>query len=106
MNDVMIVIGLVWIMVFSGCHDPYSDGWSWSITAEDGERESLAFRWNKHEVRVDDVLLTGAGMEVLIPTDPHKLCKHKHYHDPYTKLEYCLPENFANVSQLHLYRVK
>ena len=31
--------------------------------------------------------------------------KVKHYIDPYTKLEYCLPEGFTNMKNLHLYRV-
>ena len=36
----------------------------------------------------------------------HKVCKKRHYRDPYTKKEYCLPEDFANMEILHLYLVK
>ena len=39
-------------------------------------------------------------------TDPHQKCHDNHYHDPYTKIEYCLPEEFKNMNMIHLYRVK
>ena len=47
-------------------------------------------------VRMDELLLS--------PIDEHEECKN-HYIDPYTKIEYCLPENFINMNQIHLYRV-
>ena len=50
------------------------------------------------DVRVDDILLSSV--------ETHRLCKEKHYIDPYTKLEYCLPENFQNINLIHLYRVR
>ena len=48
-------------------------------------------------VRVDDILLMD---------DPHSECRDKHYLDPYTKVEYCLPTEFSNMSMIHLYRVE
>ena len=32
-------------------------------------------------------------------------CNGKHYVDPYTKFEYCLPEKFTNYRNLHIYRI-
>ena len=49
------------------------------------------------DVRVDDILLMD---------DPHSECRDKHYLDPYTKVEYCLPTEFSNMSMIHLYRVE
>ena len=47
-------------------------------------------------VKIEDILLD----------DEHALCKIKHYTDPYTKIEYCLPKNFSNMENIHHYRVK
>ena len=92
-----------WVIVLlaMGCHDPYSKGWSWGITAENGDRDGTSFKWDSHEVRVENILLSGE-----IPVDAHKTCRKRHYHDPYTKKEYCLPEDFSNINHLHLHRVK
>ena len=33
------------------------------------------------------------------------VCKGQYYKDPYSKDEYCLPDGFNNMSNLHLYKV-
>ncbi len=92
-----VLVALVsWFVSLLGCDNGYSKGWSWGVVAEDGNMTTEKFLWDRHEVRVDDILLA----------DRHKKCKAGHYHDPYTKIEYCLPENFWNIEQLHLYRVR
>ena len=67
------------------------------MVTEDGNMSTAKFLWDSHEVRVDDISLA--------PVNKHEKCKENHYHDPYTKIEYCLPEDFTNVEMLHLYRV-
>ena len=52
------------------------------------------------DMRVDNILLAEP-----ISIDEHFKCGDGHYIDPYTKLEYCLPEGFTNMKNLHLYRV-
>ena len=32
--------------------------------------------------------------------------KNKHYVDPYTKIENCLPVNFTNMRNIHIYKVE
>jgi len=83
------------ILMNFGCTGDYEKGWAWGVVTENGEYVTQKFLWRDHEVRVDDILLT-----------PHLHCKEKHYIDPYTKKEYCLPEDFINIEQLHLYRVE
>jgi len=102
------VIFTVWLLLFVlmvfcffswlGCTGDYEKGWAWGVITENGEQVTQKFLWNDHEVRVDDILL--------IERNPHLHCKEKHYIDPYTKKEYCLPEDFINIEQLHLYRVE
>ena len=46
--------------------------------------------------------------------DPHEKCMDRHrdnvnymiYVDPYSKKEYCLPEGFSNMKNLHVYLVE
>ena len=38
--------------------------------------------------------------------DEHEKCRHKHHVDPYTKLEYCLPDDLASIQNMHNFRVK
>ena len=95
----VLTIGTVYVIICTiGCSEGYENGWSWGMTTENGERETAVLRWNKKEVRVDDIILSSV--------DKHEKCKEKHYIDPYTKLEYCLPLDIENVNQLHFYRVK
>ena len=86
------------LLFFMSCSGDYDKGWSWGMVTEDGNMTTAKFLWDSHEVRVDDILLA--------PVNKHEKCKKKHYHDPYTKIEYCLPEDFTNVEMLHLYRVR
>jgi len=92
----LFVALVLWFVSLLGCSEGYEDGWSWVITNEDGDRETAMLKWDRHEVRVNDDILLSA---------PHLHCKDGHYHDPYTKIEYCLPEGFTNMEMLHLYRV-
>ena len=100
----------VWVLIMMlamlamGCGTEYEKGWAWGVVTEDG-METGKLIWKNKEVRVDSVEKTAYGDDILIPDNSHKLCKNKHYHDPYTKFEYCLPENFRNMNTLHLYRV-
>ena len=84
----------VWIMLLAmlaaGCSTEYDKGWSWGMMTEDGV-ETAKIIWDKKEFMI---------------TDPHQKCHDNHYHDPYTKIEYCLPEEFKNMNMIHLYRVK
>jgi len=96
-----LVLLLLWFLSLIGCSEGYENGWSWGVVNEDGGRETSMLRWESHEIRVDS-LVDG---DVWIPDNPHKLCEKTHYHDPYTKIEYCLPEGFRNIELLHLYRV-
>ena len=50
-----------------------------------------------------DMRITIQNLEL---DDPHFECRDKHYLDPYTKVEYCLPAGFSNMSMIHLYRVE
>ena len=50
------------------------------------------------DYRVDEILLSSV--------DKHEFCKEKHYIDPYTKIEYCLPIGFTNMRNLHIYKVE
>ena len=93
------VIVLMLAMLAIGCSTEYSKGWSWGVLSEDGDMETHKFIWGNQEFRVDDILLSPV-------TDPHQKCREKHYCDPYTKVEYCLPENFTNMNIIHLYKVK
>ena len=52
----------------------------------------------EYGIRIDDILLPSVN--------DHEICSKKHYIDPYSKIEYCLPENFINMKQIHLYRVE
>jgi len=101
----LIVALVLWFAsLTTGCSEGYEDGWSWGMTTENGGRETAMLRWESHEVRVDSSDQTPNGV-VWIPDNAHKLCEKSHYHDPYTKIEYCLPEGFRNIELLHLYRV-
>ena len=91
MNILIILLGL-------GCTGDYEKGWAWGVVTENGEQVTEKFLWSDHEVRVDDVLLTERNL--------HLHCREKHYIDPYTKKEYCLPEDFINMEQIHLYLVE
>ena len=100
---IALTIGAIYVILCTiGCSNGYEHGWSWGITIEDGDRETDTFRWTNHNVKVEDITIADV---VYIPP-PHKDCKVKHYIDPYTKLEYCLPPDFRNINQLHLYRVQ
>jgi hypothetical protein len=88
----------VLLLLSVSCGTEYDKGWSWGMVTEDGDMTTAKFLWDSHEVRVDDILLA--------PVNKHEKCKNKHYHDPYTKIEYCLPEDFNNINKLHLYRVQ
>ena len=94
----MFIVMVFWFLSITGCTGEYEKGWAWGVVTENGEQITQKFLWNDREVRVDDVLLT--------EMNPHLHCKEKHYIDPYTKKEYCLPENFINMEQLHLYKVE
>ena len=89
----LLLILAMMLIVFTSCTGAYDKGWSWGVVTDDGEWETTKFIWDSHEVRVNDI----------IPL--HVKCENRHYHDPYTKLEYCLPEGFTNMENLHLYRV-
>jgi len=103
---IALTIGAIYVIICTiGCSEGFEYGWTWGITKDDGERGTGKLKWKAYEVRVDDVLTSVDGSEIIIPADPHKDCKHGHYVDPYTKIEYCLPENFRNINTLHLYRV-
>jgi len=52
----------------------------------------------EYGIRVEDILLTSVT--------EHEVCKNKHYVDPYTKREYCLPDNFTNMRNIHIYIVE
>ena len=77
-------------LVFSGCSEGYEtivqSNWSRSV-------ENLDDPWEG---------------------DPHEHCRDQHreginytiYVDPYTKIEYCLPEGFNNIKNLHRYTIK
>ena len=95
----------VLLLLSVSCGTEYDKGWAWGVVTEDG-MESTKLIWKNKEVRVDSVEKTSYGDDILIPDNAHTLCKNKHYHDPYTKIEYCLPENFNNINKLHLYRVR
>ena len=98
----------IWIVIMllvMGCGTDYDKGWSWGVVTEGGI-ETEKWIWQNKEIRVDSVEKTAYGDDILIPDNAHKLCKDKHYCDPYTKIEYCLPENFTNMNIIHLYRVK
>ena len=84
------VIVLMLAMLAMGCSTEYSKGWSWGMVTEDGV-ETAKIVWDNKEFMVADL---------------HQKCREKHYCDPYTKIEYCLPENFTNMNIIHLYRVK
>ena len=92
----LLLILAMMMIVFTSCSGEYDKGWSWGVVTDDGEWETAKLLWDRHEVRVsDDILLLA----------PHLHYKKSHYHDPYTKIEYCLPEGFNNMENLHLYRV-
>jgi hypothetical protein len=95
------VVIMMLAMLASGCSTEYSKGWTYGIVTDDGLREGGKFTWRNKESRVDDILLS------LI--DEHEVCRKGHYIDPYTKLEYCLPDDFLDVPgrySLKNYRVK
>ncbi len=101
-----MIILFVIILTF-GCTGDYEKGWAWGVITPEGEIITEKFLWDRVEVRVDNVEKTEYGDDILIPVlDRHKLCQAKHYIDPYTKNEYCLPENFTNIEQLHIYQVR
>ena len=83
----LFVALVLWFVSLLGCSEGY----------EDGDRETAMLKWDRHEVRVSD--------DILLSAPPHLHCKKSHYHDPYTKIEYCLPEGFTNMEMIHLYRV-
>ena len=90
----------VWLLIFIAmvfCFFSWF-GCTWGVVTENGEQVTEKFLWSKTEIRVDDIILS--------PIDKHESCRGGHYVDPYTKKEYCLPENFINIEQLHLYRVE
>ena len=72
-------------------------GWSWGVLTEDGDMETMKHLWSKKESRIDD-----------LPMKRHDDCKVRHYTDPYSKFEYCLPEDFWDAPAsyvLNNYRV-
>ena len=81
------------LMMLASCTGDYEKGWAWGIITPEGEIETEKFLWKRTEVRVDSV-------------DKHKACRSKHYIDPYSKLEYCLPDNIEDIRQLHHYIVR
>ena len=89
----LLLILAMMMIVFTSCTGDYERGWSWGVVTDNGEWETAKLIWDSNEVRVNDIL------------PPHMQCENRHYHDPYTKLEYCLPEGFTNMKNLHLYRV-
>ena len=74
---------MVLAMLAMGCSTDYSKGWSWGVLTEDGDMETMKHLWSKKESRIDD-----------LPMKKHDDCKIRHYTDPYSKLEYCLPVKF------------
>ena len=95
------VILMLLALLVSSCTGDYEKGWAWGVITPEGEIETEKFLWKRTEVRVDSIEKTEYGD----PDNAHQLCKNRHYHDPYTKREYCLPEGFTNMNHLHLYRV-
>jgi len=94
----------VWVLIMAiamlamGCSTEYDKGWSWGMVTEDGI-ETAKIIWENKDVHVDDILLSNR----------HEACRKGHYIDPYTKLEYCLPDDFLDVPgrySLKNYRVK
>ena len=92
----------VWVLIMAiamlamGCSTEYDKGWSWGMVTEDGI-ETAKIIWTGKNVRVDN------------PVDVHEVCRKGHYTDPYTKLEYCLPDDFLDVPgrySLKNYRIK
>ena len=73
------------LVFLTGCSEYSSDmgvTWSTSIQNLDGSNDSF----------VEDI--------------PHVECHFKHYIDPYTEIEYCLPPGFSNMKNIHLYKVE
>ena len=79
----MIVLFLA-LMFLTGCSEYNSDMrvvWSTSV-------QNLDDVWEEREI-----------------AEPVKCMDGKtHYIDPYTKIEYCLPVGFSNMSMIHLYK--
>ena len=76
----------VWIVIMTlamlamGCSTEYYKGWSWGMVTEDGI-ETAKIIWENKDVHVSSV-------------NKHDTCRKRHYIDPYSKFEYCLPEAF------------
>jgi|ETNmetMinimDraft_30_1059905.scaffolds.fasta_scaffold82453_1 hypothetical protein len=90
------VVIMMLILLASGCSTEYSKGWTYGIVTDDGI-ETAKIIWENKDVHVDN------------PIDVHEVCRKGHYIDPYTKLEYCLPDDFLDVPgrySLKNYRVK
>ena len=86
---------IIFVMFMTSCSGNYEKGWAWGVVTPEGEVETAKFLWGTTEVRIED----------MSSIDEHKACRDKHYIDPYSKLEYCLPDNFEDIRQLHHYRV-
>ena len=57
-------------------------------------------------------LLAGTGCQyleisdIIMTNDIHADCKESHYIDPYTKLEYCLPDDITTIGNINSFRVE
>ena len=90
-NDRLIRISMIIFIILSalvvflaGCSNDgeiYYNSWSTSIQSLD---------------RSNDITLEESI---------HQECNAKLYVDPYTKIKYCLPEDFTNYRNLHIYRI-
>ena len=78
------------LMLFTGCSSEYS-----------GDFNRVSYSWAVQTL--DD---SNDPFDEMVNNDPHKDCRDKHHIDPYTKLEYCLPDDLASVRNINAYRVE
>ena len=69
---------LFFLLIISGCGEGYDTVWRMSVQGLDNVWEGTK----------------------------HEKCFERHYIDPYTKNEFCLPEDFDNYKTIHFYRVR
>ena len=81
---------IILLMLFAGCSSEYS-----------GDFNRVSYSWAVQTL--DD---SNDPWQELMEEDPHKDCRSKHHIDPYTKLEYCLPDDLTMVRNINAHRVK
>ena len=83
-----LIFVMMLVVLVGGCSEYNSDMrvvWSTSVQNLD---DPYGDAWQEREI------------------DEHEKCRHKHHVDPYTKLEYCLPDDLASIQNMHNFRVK